>query len=148
MNIHDTRKIILSYFETNCLFSQHTHGKILSFNGKTYQIRPDDAFYYPDNILVIEYENNLRPVESISKYLWLFKKSNWVREALKINLLLTINNQRIEKDYKIRTESIQILGDELKRQYPLMFNFCFINYSNLNEEKLIKELHRITNQNR
>jgi hypothetical protein len=53
-----------------------------------------------------------------SKYFWLFTKTEWLKENLKICLLLTINNSRLEKDYKIRTESIQILGTELKKQYP------------------------------
>lgn len=143
MNLDTTRKIILSYIQAKCLFYHHTQNQILSFNGKTYRVRPDEAFYFSDNILLIEYENNLRPVESISKYFWLFEKTNWIKEAVKINLLLTINNQKIETNYKIRIETIQILGNELKRQYTSMFNFCLISYSDLNESKIITQLQKI-----
>jgi hypothetical protein len=140
MNIEDTQKIILSYLETNGPFLYHRRNKTLIYENNPYRIRPDDAFYYQDNILLVEYENNKRPVESISKYYWLFKNTNWLEEALKINLLLTINRENINT---IRTETIQILGDELKAKCPLKFDFCFINYNDLNEETLIAHLQRM-----
>ena len=145
MTIDKTRQIILSYFDNNKRFLVHNYDKKLISNGNTFQIRPDDAFYFNDKVIIIEYENNLRPVESISKYFWLFTKTEWLKENLRIILLLTVNNSRVEKNYKIRTESIQILGHELKKQYPKLFDFYFINYSDLKKEKLVGELTKMTN---
>jgi hypothetical protein len=146
MTIEETRKIVLSFFENDRKALIHNYDKKLIFNGHSFQIRPDDAFYFPNKVIIVEYENNLRPVESISKYFWLFTKTEWRKEKLKIYLLLTINNSRLENNYKIRTESIQILGDELKKQYPDLFDFSFLNYSDLNKDKLVSELTKMTNK--
>jgi ribosomal protein S17E len=141
MNIEETHQIIFAYLVANHPFLNHTHNTALIYGGVSYRIEPDDAFYYQDNILLVEYENNKRPVESISKYYWLFKNTNWLEAGLKIKLLLTINKGRINA---IRTETIKILGDELTEKYPSKFNFCFIEYNALNEETLISELENLT----
>ena len=142
MDIEETQQIIFAYLEVNHPFLKHRRDRTLVYEGNSYRIRPDDAFYYQDNILLVEYENNARPVESISKYYWLFENTNWLKEALKIKLLLTIN---IENINTIRTETIQILGNELKAKYPLKFDFCFIEYNALNEETLVASLENLTN---
>jgi len=146
MTIEETRKIVLSFFENERTYLLHNYDKELISNGHSFQIRPDDAFYFPSKLIIVEYENNLRPVESISKYFWLFKKTEWLKEKLKIYLLLTINNSRVENNYKLRTESIQILGNDLKKQYPSLFDFYFLNHSELNKDKLISALTKMTNK--
>lgn len=140
MTIEETRQIVLSFFENDKKLLVHNYDKTLITKGHTFQIRPDDAFYFHNKVIIVEYENNLRPVESISKYFWLFTRTEWLKENLKIRLLLTINNSRVEKDYKIRTESIQILGTELKKQYPNLFDFYFLNYADLNKDKIVSVL--------
>ncbi len=124
----------------------HTDNKKLLNNGHSFQIKPDDAFYFSDKVIILEYENNLRPVESISKYFWLFEKTEWLNEKLKISLLLTINNRRLAEDYKIRTESIQILGAELQKKYPFLFDFHFLNFADLNQYRIFNELIKMTNK--
>jgi hypothetical protein len=146
MTIKETRQIIIPYFETNQNFEDHEHKKdcMLRFNGNGYQIRPDDAFYYTDKVLLFEYENNDRPVESISKYFWLFKNTNWLTNNIKIKLLLTINSPGINE---IRIQSIPILGNILSQQNPNNFDFHFLNYSQLTEENLLVELEKMTATN-
>ncbi len=117
---------------------------MLQLNGRNYRIMPDDAFYHSDRVLLFEYENNKRPVESISKYFWLFNNTEWLKENIKIKLLLTINNQEVEAEYAIRTESIQILGKKLNQEYPNNFDFHFLNYSELTEENLLAKLAEMT----
>lgn len=145
MTIEETRQIVLSFFEKNRNVLVHTDDKKLFHNGHSFQIRPDDAFYFSDKVIIVEYENNLRPVESISKYFWLFEKTEWLNEKLKICLLLTINNRRLAEDYKIRTESIQILGAELQKQYSVLFSFHFLNFTDLNQDRIFNELIKMTN---
>ncbi|CAN5702674.1 hypothetical protein BH20ACI4_BH20ACI4_10710 [soil metagenome] len=141
MDIEETQQIILTYLEANHPFLNHTRDIALTYGNIPYQIRPDEAFYYQDNILLVENENNKRPVESISKYFWLFKNTNWLVTGLRIKLLLTINKEGINA---IRTETIQILGNELTEKYPSEFDFCFIEFNDLNEETLISKLEILT----
>lgn len=141
MTIEETRQIIISYFEVNHEFLEHRKDCCLRGHDRHYQIRPDDAFYYSDKVLLFEYENTKRPVESISKYFWLLKATNWLIEAKKIELLITINNQKINQ---IRTESVQILGEELNKQYPNDFVFHFLNYGELTEQNLLAKLEEMT----
>lgn len=142
MDIEETRDIILAYLAANHPFiGAPRHNRRLINGDKHYQIRPDDAFLYEDNILLVEYENNDRPVESISKYYWLFENTKWLEEAdLKIKLLLTINTPGINA---IRRQTIPILGEKLKKEYPQMFDFCFIDFNELNEENLIFQLENL-----
>lgn len=142
MTIVETRQLILKYFEDNQNGFIHQANRMLKINDNKYQIKPDDAFYYANKVLLFEYENTKRPVESISKYWWLLKKINWLKEDIKIKFLITINNP---KPNIIRTESIQILGEELKEKYPNNFDFHFISYSDLTPENIIAKLNEMIN---
>jgi hypothetical protein len=144
MIIEDTRQIVLSFFKTNRDVLVHRYNKKLVSNEYSFQIKPDDAFYFQDKVIIVEYENNLRPVESISKYFWLFKNTEWSKVNFKMRLLLTINNKRLAEKYKIRTESIKILGAELQRQYPILFDFYFLSFADLNQNKIFSELNKMT----
>ncbi len=119
---------------------------MLKLNLNKYRIMPDDAFYYPNRVLLFEYENNARPVESISKYFWLLKNTDWLKENIKIKLLLAINKEKLGKD-EIRTQSIQIWGNLLNQLFPNDFDFHFLNFDELNEENLLAELERMTTTN-
>src|SRR3954469_1038865 len=110
MTIEETRQIIIPSFEIRQDFKCHKKGCMLRFNSNNYRIMPDDAFYYPDKVLLFEYEKNKRPVESISKYFWLLKETPWLEENVKIKLLITINNKKLGND-RIRTKSTKILGN-------------------------------------
>lgn len=140
MTIEETRQII-PYFTDKQGFLSHRHNRQLSINGNGYQIRPDDAFYYHNKVLLFEYENTKRPVESISKYFWLLKRDEWLGQNIRIKLLLTINNERTNE---IRTQTIQILGELLNQQYPNSFDFHFLDYGELTEENLLAELEKIS----
>jgi hypothetical protein len=142
MTIQETREVILLYFENNQNFLNNRTNHKLQFNNNGYRIRPDDAFYFPDQVLLFEYENNKRPVESISKYFWLLKETAWLNENVKIKLLLTINNETVGNN-EIRVQSIKILGNILNQQYPNNFDFHFLNYNELTEENLLAELEKM-----
>ncbi|MBL1410108.1 hypothetical protein [Sphingobacterium faecale] len=135
MTTNDTKQIVALYFEEKNHIT-HKYDKKLIINNRKYRIRPDDAYYFANKVVIVEYENNLRPVESISKYLWLFRKTNWLNENIKISLLLTINNCKVESDYKIRTESILELGELLKQLYPDHFDFSLLSYSDLDNDNI------------
>ncbi|MDM1050357.1 MULTISPECIES: hypothetical protein [Sphingobacterium] len=95
MTINETKKIVSSYFEKNTTCIECKSDKKLIVNSNKYRIRPDDAFYFANKVFIMEYENNLRPVESISKYFWLFRQTDWLKENIKILMLLTINNSKV-----------------------------------------------------
>lgn len=143
MTIEETENFITSHFQALSTSKQclHKSNCALRFNNFSYQIRPDDAFYYSDQILLFEYENTQRPVESISKYFWLFEKTDWLEQDVKIKLLFTINRQNVNT---IRTQSIEILGRLLNEKYPNKFDFYFLQYRELNKESLLAELEKMT----
>ncbi len=142
MTKEETQKIILKYFRD----FKPKSGCELRFNKNKYRIKPDDAFYLSDKILLFEYENNKRPVESISKYFWLLNELDWLNENIKIKLLITINNEKLGND-KIRTQSILILGKLLKQIKSDYFDFHFLNFGELSEEALLAELEDMTAAN-
>lgn len=146
MNIIETRKIITSYFEEKHICIECKCNKELIVNNRKYRIRPDDAFYFANKAFIMEYENNLRPVESISKYFWLFRQTDWLKENIKILMLITINNSTVEKEHRIRVESVRELGMVLKQLYPNNFDFIVLNYSELNSTNIIQSLDLLRNK--
>ncbi len=140
MTIADTQKIIDSYLTTNSSFILRKSGKELSINNVKYYIKPDEAVYYSNQILIIEYENTRRPIESVTKYFWLIKNTGWINENLKINLLLTLNNSKSDTGKQIRAESSQLIGNLLMELYPQHFNFFMIRYKDLSTEKIFNAL--------
>jgi len=112
----------------------YASNKQLVLNKKKYRIRPDDIYYFSEFVLLIEYENNKRPVESISKYWWLLekiKKDGICCDKLKFCIFLINNN--IDE---IRKESVRILGDELSKKYPDIFEFHYLMPENISKNNI------------
>jgi hypothetical protein len=95
----------------------------LTAEGKEFCIKPDENFEFPQGHLLIEYEKTKRPVESISKYWWLFYKKKWLRVRRRILLVFILLNPQQDQ---IRSESVKILGEELEKRFPELFKFFFI----------------------
>lgn len=145
MTIAETRTVVNSYFDSS-MYIEYRCNKELIANDRKYRIRPDDAFYFTNKAFIMEYENNLRPVESISKYFWLFRQTDWLKENIKILMLITINNSTVEKEHRIRVESVRELGMVLKQLYPNNFDFILLNYSELNSTNIIQSLDLLRNK--
>jgi hypothetical protein len=143
MNLTETRDLVTPFL-SSYQFIDHQYDKVLRCNGESFRIRPDDMYLFKDRILIVEYENNKRPVESISKYFWLFENTKWLQLNMPIHLMLIITNKIVEEKYKIRTESIKILGDALEAKYSKLFKFIFINNSEINKGKLESDLATLT----
>ena len=141
MTIKDCENIVNSYFENNLSFFKHTHTRKLVVNNSDYRIIPDDRYYGDNEMIFIEYENNKRPVESISKYWWLLKNTEWLKEKIKIQLLIIGLN---EAHKGIRTESIQIIGSELKLKFPENIDFYYIPWDRVTKNEVLKVLNQIT----
>jgi hypothetical protein len=142
MTITDCENIIKSYFENNFDKYEHLHNKKLIVNNSNYRIIPDDIFYYGKEMILIEYENTKRPVESISKYWWLLKNTKWLNEKIKIKLFIIGLN---DAHKGIRDESVEILGSELKLKFPENIDFYYIPWNKVSEIEIIKILSQITN---
>src|SRR5690606_6249239 len=114
----------------------HSSDKQLVVNNKKYSIRPDEYFLF-DNIIVVEYENTKRPVESISKYWWLFHKTDWLSNNIEMSLIFI---SVYPKANRIRKESILILGKELESKFSNKLKFYFVYSIQLNQVPLNKLL--------
>jgi hypothetical protein len=134
------RDIVLEYSASK-KYLEHRNDKSLILNGSNYRIRPDDAFYQKDCVIAIEYESNKRPVESISKYFWLFENTDWLKNTVTIHLLFIITNPDLSKKYEIRLKSIQILGNHLQNMYPKNFKFRYLDYSEINHQNITTRLN-------
>ena len=143
MEIIECENIVLMYFEDHFKNYEHSNNKELKINNSKYRIKPDDIFYFKDSneIILIEYENTKRPIESISKYWWLLERTNWLNEEIKIQLLILGLYNKLNE---IRNESIQILGSELKYKYSKDFDFFYIPWKNVSELEIIKKLDKMT----
>lgn len=116
----------------------HIDNKSLKIGNINYRIQPDDSYILNDSeIILIEYENNKRPVESISKYWWLFEKTDWLDRRIIIKLLLIITNPSLNE---IRYDSIVLLGQELSKRYPDKFYFVCLDYQDLQPENINQKL--------
>ncbi|MCH7838013.1 MAG: hypothetical protein IIC26_05830 [Chloroflexi bacterium] len=93
----------------------------LKINGKAFRVMPDEHFVFPHGHLLVEYERNKRPVESISKYWWLQHKSNWLERGQRFALVLLVDSRVIES----RAEAAELLGFELEKRYPETFAFFY-----------------------
>ena len=94
----------------------------LKINGKPFRLRPDEHFVYPHGHLLVEYELNRRPVESISKYWWLLCRSDWLENGQRIALVIMLLDSAVND---IRAESVELLGHELEKRYPEAFSFFY-----------------------
>lgn len=106
-------------------FENQSTRTFLTWKGNIYRIKPDEAFYFKDKIILIEFESNKRLVESISKFWWLYKDTDWPKHEIEVELhFVILKSHRSE----IRERSVQILGEELSKQVK-NFNFFFYPYS-------------------
>ena len=143
MTIKECENIIKMHFENSFDGFEHLHNKKLIVNNSNYRIIPDDRFYSDKEMILIEYENTKRPVESISKYWWLFINTKWLNEKIRIKLFIIGLN---DNHKGIRDESIEILGLELKLKFPESFDFYYIPWNIVSKNEIIKTLNKITNK--
>ncbi|MDR2017326.1 MAG: hypothetical protein LBQ00_00295 [Syntrophobacterales bacterium] len=120
MRVLQCKQVVQSFFAEIGGYEGHTESRALRYNNRTYHIRPDDAYIFPDRIVCVEYEALKKPVESIGKYWWLFRRTDWLDEALEMHCFLFILNK---KTGQVQGESSVILGEELSRVYPDAFHF-------------------------
>jgi hypothetical protein len=114
-------------------FNKHIDNGQLLVMHQGYRIQPDDSYIFNNRVIVIEYEKTKRPVESISKYWWLFENTSWKSLQMKMSCGLLLLNQDLNE---IRTESVFILGRELEAKYPDYFKFSGIKPRELTEDNL------------
>lgn len=104
-------------------FVSHARRSKLCWLGNNYRIMPDEAFYFEKKIVLVEFESNKRLVESISKYWWLYKRTDWKKLNVLTELHFVVLNSH-QSD--IREESVIILGEELASQESY-FSFLYHN---------------------
>ena len=111
----------------------HRARSVLAADGESFRIMPDEDFRFRRGHLLVEYESNKRPVESVSKYWWLFQETKWpkVRRRVEVVFLLLKDHEN-----QIRPESIVLLGRELQGRYPSLFRFSFIPPSGLKRARI------------
>lgn len=141
MRVFEAKKIIQEFFADKDFL--YFDNKRLKVNNNNYHIIPDDAYKYNSTLLVIEYEGTARPVESITKYWWLFNSTNWIDNNMIVKLLIIGLSERHKG---IRDESIRILGDELCCKFPNNFFFFYIPWDKVNKDVIVEILKEITNQ--
>lgn len=120
MELNQCKTIVQHLFTQHCGSADPIENKQLVVKNQEFQIRPDHAYFFDDLIVVIEYENTKRPVESISKYWWLFENTGWRTLNLRMQCLVFLLRADLNK---IRAESVKILGTELATKYPSLFKF-------------------------
>src|SRR5436853_3685197 len=91
-------------------YLKHLQRTSLIWEGKNYRIKPGEAFYFKDKVLLVEFESNRRLVESISTFWWLFKETDWPNNEIGLELHFVILKSHFDE---IRERSVQILGEEL-----------------------------------
>jgi len=140
MTITECENIIKLFFENNSQNYKHLHNRNLNVNNVNFRLVPDDRFDWNDDIILIEYENTKRPVESISKYWWLFKNTDWLKKDKRIKLLVIGLN---EAHKGIRDETLRILGSELELLFKNAFKFFYIPWNTVSEKEILKILNKI-----
>lgn len=140
LTISKCENIVQSYFSSVLRHYQHFHGRQLTMNNNKYMIQPDETYITKSEVIIVEYEKNKRPVESISKFWWLLKKTNWISEGVIIKMLL-IGLNPVHKG--IRSDSIEILGHELEKQFPDQFKFFYIPHDKVTTEEIMQNLKLI-----
>lgn len=139
MNEIETRELIRGKMSTiSCL--EYKNDKALNYCGTNYGLRPDESFLFANSYFLVEYENNNRPVESISKYFWLLKNTDWLTHGISISLLIIITNVDLERKYKMRIESIEVLGIVLEELYPGNFKFGFLRNHEISKTNIDRHI--------
>ena len=140
MDIIECKNIIRNYFNNKGDYQEHQDNQQLMLNGKKYRIQPDDTYIFEDRVVAIEYEKNKRPVESISKYWWLFYKTDWESNNIKMNYFILIIRHDLNE---IREESIIILGDKLQKDKKDKFSFFYLSATELSEKNIKNILNQL-----
>lgn len=140
MTISECENIIKLFFKNNSQNYKQLHNRKLNLNNENFRIVPVDRFDWYDDIILIEYENTKRPVESISKYWWLLKKTDWLKKDKRIKLLVIGLNQAHKG---IRDETLRILGSELELLFKDVFKFYYIPWNTVSEKEILKMLNKI-----
>jgi hypothetical protein len=133
MRVLQCKQLVQSFFTQIGGYESHTESRVLRYNDRSYQIRPDDAYIFPDRIVCVEYEALKRPVESIGKYWWLFRRTEWPDEALEMYCFLFVLNRRTGQ---IPQESSVVLGEELSLLYPDSFQFRCLLPAEISEKRV------------
>lgn len=131
----DIKEKIENYFMKKDCLAKH-NGKKLKINENNYRIMPDEQYIFPEKIILFEYEKNKRPVESITKYWWLLKKTDWLTQNINLELFLILENPKIDE---IRQESCELLGKLLESQYH-SFRFHFFRFDKYAINEIIKKI--------
>jgi hypothetical protein len=140
MKLDLCKSIVQTFIEQLGGFGKHLSNKQLVVRDMRFRIKPDDAYIYNDRVLIIEYENTKRPVESISKYWWLFEKNQW--KSLQVKMCYCIFLLGRDSN-EIRRESILILGRELSAKYPDLFFFYCLDQHEISETTIITFLEKV-----
>jgi len=140
MRVLQCRQLVQSFFNDLGGYTGHTESRVLRCNNRSYNIRPDDAYIFPDRIVCVEYEALKKPVESIGKYWWLFKRTEWLDEALEMHCFLFVLNR---KTGQVPGESSIVLGEELSRLYPDSFHFKCLLPGEASEKRILRLLDGI-----
>ncbi len=138
MSLNEIREFVLDWSK-GIKFNEHTYDKSLKINGQNFRIRPDDTFYIDNEVIIVEYERTKRPVESITKYFWLFNNTDWLEYNRSIKLFFIIATDELKQN-NIRVETVILLGNLLEKEYPNNFKFRFLHYHELEERRIKTEL--------
>ena len=123
MNLESCCALVRAEVEASVRFVTHHVQRNLVVDKVDFRIRPDETFEVSKGFLLLEYERTRRPVESVSKYWWLFYGTDWLNSRKRISLVLFL----LESKDLIRRETVVILGRELQRRFPQLFSFSFVS---------------------
>lgn len=92
-------------------------GQELRVNGRRYGVKPDYTCYFPRMgvILALEDEKTKRPVESIAKYWWLYERTSWREEGLRLLCYIVLSKWAIKEP--MRAETVEVLGRALEDRH-------------------------------
>lgn len=133
MRVLQCKQLVQSFFAEVGGYESHTESRVLRCRDRSYTIRPDDAYIFPDRIVCVEYEALKKPVESIGKYWWLFRRTEWLDEAMEMYCFLFVLNRRTGQ---VPGESSVVLGEELSRLYPNSFHFGCLLPGDISEKRI------------
>jgi hypothetical protein len=120
MELVQCKSLVQNIFAQRGGWSKHIDNAQLIMDNQRFRIQPDDTYIFNNKVIVVEYEDTKRPVESVSKYWWLFEKSPWKSLNVKMDCFVFLLRDDLNE---IRAESVAILGKELVTKYPTLFTF-------------------------
>lgn len=140
MKLKECKDIVHAFLNKHNICVKLIEDKQLVYKHNHYHIRPDEAFLYNNNVIIIEYESTPRPVESISKYWWLLKNTNWLENKTKIKYCIFVLE---DHNQNIRRETVIILGEELETKYQEYFEFNYLLPEKICSENIIEKLKNL-----